>query len=258
MGPLMPTVSAAGTTIRYDSRGTRGPVLVLVHGSGGNAAVWHPQIDALADIARVFALDLPGHGGSDGSFATIDDAVAVVRGFVDALGLGNVVIGGHSMGGAIAQGFVLAAPHRTAGVALIGTGARLRVLPKIIQTLEQDHRAGVQFLIELAVAASAPEPLKRAVLEETMRAPARSLIADFRACDRFDVMARLGEIRAPTLVVTGIEDRLTPRKYAEYLAKHIAGAQLALVPGAGHYVQLERPDDVSSALRAFVLERVRG
>ena len=251
----MPTLPVRGETVRYESRGTLGPALLLVHGSGGNAAVWRPQIDALGDIARVIALDLPGHGGSAGSFATIEEAVDVVRGFVEALGLAKVVIGGHSMGGAIAQGFALAAPERTAGVVLVGTGARLRVLPKIIQTLEHDHPAGVHFLVSLAVAASAPDPLKRTVFEETVRAPARSLIADFRACDRFDVMSRLGEIRAPTLVVTGIEDQLTPRKYAEYLAKHIAGAQLVLVPGAGHYVQLERPDDVSAAMRGFLRER---
>ena len=248
----MPTVSVAGLTVNYEVRGSRGPAVVLVHGSGGNTGAWRPQLDGLADVARVVALDLPGHGGSSGSFGSIDEATTVVRAFVDAIGLAPVVIGGHSMGGAIAQAFVLAEPDRTAGVMLIGTGARLRVLPRITQLIEQDHRAGVQLVADLAVAASASDTLKRQVFDETLRAPQRALAADFRACDQFDVMPRLGEIRVPTLVVTGAEDRLTPPKYAEYFGKHIAGARVIIVPGAGHYVQLERPDEVTRTIHDFL------
>src|SRR5687767_12442704 len=127
----MPTVSVAGLTLSYEARGNRGPTVVLVHGSGGNTEAWRPQLDGLSDVARVVALDLPGHGRSSGSFASIDEATMVVRAFVDAIGLAPVVIGGHSMGGAVAQAFVLADPDRTAGVMLVGTGARLRVLPRI-------------------------------------------------------------------------------------------------------------------------------
>jgi pimeloyl-ACP methyl ester carboxylesterase len=252
----MPTASVNGLTIKYESRGSSARTLCLVHGSGGNTAAWRPQMDALADVARVIALDLPGHGGSTGSFATIDEAVAVLRGFVDALGLGRVVVGGHSMGGAIAQAFALAAPERTAGVVLVGTGARLRVLPKIIELIEQDHPAGVQLVTDLAVAATAAPALKQMVYDETLRAPARALAADFRACDRFDVMTRLGEIQVPALVVTGAEDQLTPPKYAQYFGAHIAGARVVIVPGAGHYVQLERPDEVSRAIRAFLTSSI--
>src|SRR4051812_35441051 len=116
----MPTVSVAGLPINYEARGDRGPAVVLMHGSGGNAGVWRSKLEGLSDVARVVALDLPGHGRSSGSFATIDEAVAIVRAFVEALALERVVIGGHSMGGAIAQSFVLAAPHTTAGAMLIG------------------------------------------------------------------------------------------------------------------------------------------
>ena len=252
----MLTIPLRSATLHYESRGTHGPAVVLVHGSGGNSTVWRSQLEALADIARVIAIDLPGHGGSAGSFATVDEAAEVVREFADALEVPKIVIGGHSIGGAIAQTFALAAPDRTAGVVLVGTGARLRVLPKLIDTLEHDHPAGVRFMTDLAVAAGASAPVKRRVFDETLRAPARSLIGAFRACDRFDVMTRLGEIKAPTLVVTGVEDQLTPQKYAEYLARHIPGARLVLVPGAGHYVQIERPDEVSAAIRSFLLERV--
>lgn len=248
----MPTVSVDRLTINYEARGERGPAVCLVHGSGGHTGAWRPQIDGLADVARVVALDLPGHGRSSGSFATIDDAVRVVIGFVAALRLSPVVIGGHSMGGAIAQAFALGAPRHTAGVMLIGTGARLRVLPKIIETIERDHAAGAQLVTDLAVGASASPALRNAVYDDAMRVPARTLAGDFRACDSFDVMARVSQIRAPTLIVTGADDPLTPPKYGRFLGDRIAGAEVIVVPGAGHYVQLERPDEVTRAMRAFL------
>jgi pimeloyl-ACP methyl ester carboxylesterase len=77
-------------------------------------------------------------------------------------------------------------------------------------------------------------------------------LGDFLACDRFDAMATIGTVRAPTLVVVGGDDRLTPPKYARYLAGAIPGAQLVEVADAGHFPQLEQPDVVNAALRAFL------
>jgi pimeloyl-ACP methyl ester carboxylesterase len=180
--------------------------------------------------------------------------VATVLALVDALGLETVVLGGHSMGGAVAQAFALAHPERLAGLVLIGTGARLRVLPEIIDTLERDHAAGVRLVADVAVSASAPDDVKASVYETTLAAPRASLIADLRACDAFDVIGGLGTIARPTLVVCGADDRLTPPKYAEFLRQRIPGARLVVVPGAGHYVQLERPAETTAALRDFLLE----
>jgi pimeloyl-ACP methyl ester carboxylesterase len=255
----VPTLSLNGTSIYYETAGAGGVSLVLVHGSGGNTSVWRAQMAGLADVARVLAVDLPGHGRSRGDgIESIQGAAVVVRGLTEALGLGRIVIGGHSMGGAVAQMFALTAPDRTSRLVLIGTGARLRVMPKIIETIEHDHAAGVQLVTDLAVAASAPAALKRKVYDETLRAPARILAGDFRACDRFDVMTRLEEIRVPALVVCGAEDQLTPPKYAEFLRSRIGGSSLVLVPGAGHYVQLERPDEVTHAMRRFLTTRAPG
>jgi pimeloyl-ACP methyl ester carboxylesterase len=75
---------------------------------------------------------------------------------------------------------------------------------------------------------------------------------DFRACDAFDVMARVGEIRAPAIVVCGAEDRLTPPKHAELLRDRIPGARLELVPGAGHMVTVEAPDRVAGAIEGLL------
>jgi pimeloyl-ACP methyl ester carboxylesterase len=249
----MPTVAVDGLSVHYEIGGTGAVPLVLVHGSGGSTAVWRSQVDGLEDLACVVTLDLPGHGRSTGpGIESIASAASVVRRVVDDVGADRVVIGGHSMGGAVAQEFALSFPDRTAGLVLVGTGARLRVMPKIFALIDADWLAAVRFITDAAVARGADAGVRSSVHEVTLRTPAPVVRGDFAACNGFDVMDRLADIHAPTLVICGAEDELTPLRYAEYLRTRIAGAELAVVPGAGHYVQLERPDAVTAANAAFL------
>lgn len=249
----MPTVVVSGIPIHYELTGSGPTRLCLVHGAGGSTGVWVRQLEELADIAQIVALDLPGHGQSGGRGCDrIEDYVKVVRGFLDATGLVKVVLCGHSMGGAVAQAFALAHPGRLAGLVLVGTGARLRVLPKIFELLERDYPEGVRFISRLAVSPGAPEVLVESLISQTLNTPRPVLLGDFRACDAFDVMARLREIPTPTLVICGTHDQLTPPKYAQFLQHHIAGARLELIAEAGHYVQLERPDETNVTLRELL------
>jgi pimeloyl-ACP methyl ester carboxylesterase len=226
--------------------------LCFVHGSGGNARVWDRQVDGLSGMP-ILAIDLPGHGGAGSAGReSVAEYATDVRARLDAAGLRRVVLVGHSMGGAIAQMFALQYPDRLDALVLVGTGARLRVLPRIFETLEADHEEGVRFLMTLAVGPTASPELVARLTLETLRTPQRVIIGDFRACDAFDVMSRLPSIALPTLVVCGSEDRLTPPRYAEYLRDHIHGARLVTVKGAGHYVQVERPDETTAAIRDFV------
>jgi pimeloyl-ACP methyl ester carboxylesterase len=78
------------------------------------------------------------------------------------------------------------------------------------------------------------------------------LHGDYTACDAFDVMECLGEVRCPTLVIGGTADRLTPPKYSVYLRDHIPGAELVLVDAAGHMVMLEKPEIVNKAISTFI------
>lgn len=250
----MPRIDIAGTGIHYETTGTGPPTVCLVHGSAGSHAVWIRQMEDLADIARVIALDLPGHGASGGTdIGSIDAAANVVLGLLDALAIDRVVLGGHSMGGAVVQAFALAHSSRLAGLVLVGTGARLRVMPEIFAGLERDYQIGVRFLTGLALASNAPAELVSAIERQTLQTAPRAHLGDFRACDAFDVMDRVESIRTPTLIVCGEDDRLTPPKYARYLRDHIKGAQLALIPGAGHYVQIERGEETSAAIRKFLV-----
>src|SRR6266581_67750 len=153
----------------------------------------------------------------------VADYAAAVRGFLAALGRGAVVLGGHSMGGAIAQTVALTAPELLAGLVLVGTGARLRVFPKLFELMEKDYAEGVAFVTEHAWSHSSPEAL-RGGGRRTMSATRPAVtIGDFTACDGFDVMDRIGQVRLPTLVNVGEDDELTAPKYAEFLAQAIPG-----------------------------------
>jgi pimeloyl-ACP methyl ester carboxylesterase len=249
----MPTLNADGRAIHYVETGAGPPALVLVHGAGGSAGTWVRQLEDLADVARVVALDLPGHGASPGpGCREVGAYAAAVAAFVQALGAGPVVLGGHSMGGAITQTVALVAPDLLRGIVLVGTGARLKVFPKIFELMGRDHAAGVDFVNDYAWSPAAAPALKEAGRRALLATPAAVTLGDFTGCNVFDVMERLAEIRLPALVIVGDDDQLTPPKYAEHLARAIAGARLVRIPAAGHYVMLEQPEDLSDAVRTFL------
>jgi 3-oxoadipate enol-lactonase len=249
----MPTLNDNGETLHYARTGRGSPTLVLIHGAGGEHGTWMPQLEGLADAARVVALDLPGHGGSSGDGCrSIRDYALVVGRFLVALGGGPVVLGGHSMGGAITQTVALTSPELLTAIVLVGTGARLKVFPKLFALMKQDYAEGVDFVTGYAWSPASSAALKEGGRRAMSATRVAVTIGDFTACNAFDVMPRLGEIHLPALVLVGEDDRLTPPKYSEFLARDIPGARLARIPRAGHYVTLEQPDEVNRALRAFL------
>jgi len=252
----MPYVTIVGERAFYalyqgDVRGKRN--LLLVHGAGGSHLDWPAPLRRLSG-ANVYDLDLPGHGRSEG---TGRSSIAAYRDFLlafsDALGLERAVVVGHSMGGAIALDFALHYPDRLSGLILVGSGARLRVAPAILTGILSDFEATVDLVCDYAFGPGITEQLKRLGRQRLLKTPPEVLHGDYAACDAFDVMERLGEIRCPTLVIGGTADRLTPPKYSIYLRDHIPGAELVLVDAAGHMVMLEKPEVVSRAISKFIL-----
>jgi pimeloyl-ACP methyl ester carboxylesterase len=235
---------------RKDNAATRD--VLFVHGAGGTHRIWGHQLQELQN-ANVYALDLPGHGRSGGAGRdTIADYSQVVLGFLDAAEIERVILVGHSMGGAITLWTALTAPHRLRGIGLVGTGARLRVLPAILEGLQADFAKTVELISGYAYAPNAPPDLVNDGRDELLANRPEVLHGDFLACDRFDVMERLGEIRQPAAVVVGAEDQMTPVKYARYLADHLPDAELTVIEGAGHMVMVEQPEAVTRALQRLV------
>ncbi len=263
----MPTLPVDGVPIHYEETGSGHPILCLIHGAGGNALSWIRQLEGLAGAARVIAIDLPGHGQSGGAptrptppawvparvpGSSIDGYATAVGAFVERAGLGRVVLGGHSMGGAISQTLALARPDLIDGLILLGTGARLRVLPVAFERLRADYAEGCAFLNSFAFSPGAAEGLREGARVSMLMNRPEVTIGDFTACNSFDLMDRIGGIKAPTLVICGLDDQLTPPKYSEFLAQRIPQARLTLVEQAGHYVHLEQPEIVNAQIRQFL------
>jgi pimeloyl-ACP methyl ester carboxylesterase len=248
----MPVVQVGGQTLFYTVSGRGGPALILIHGAGGSHLHWPAALRRIPG-ATVYAVDLPGHGrsGGPGRERIEDYATDIIR-FMDTVGVPRGVLVGHSMGGAIAQMTALMAPERVAGLVLVGTGARLRVAPALLDGILQDARGTLDLIAEWAWGPEADPTLVARGRQMMARVHPQVVWGDFAACDRFDVRERIGEITVPTLVITGSEDRMTPPKFGQWLAERIPGARFVLVEGAGHMVMLEKPDQVASAVREWL------
>jgi len=227
--------------------------LVFIHGAGGSGSFWQVQVDALADNANTLALDLPGHGRSDGPGKdTIEDYAQLVNEFVNELKIPNPIPCGVSMGGAIAQQLLMDFGRRYSAGILMGTGARMGVAPAIFETIENDFSAFVDMIGTFAVSQKTDSGLVQPFIEELARGNPEIVLGDFRACDRFDSRAGLSSILVPVLIITSEEDKLTPAKYGEFLEKNIQKAQRVHILDAGHIVSMEKPDKVNTLVLEFI------
>jgi pimeloyl-ACP methyl ester carboxylesterase len=227
--------------------------LVLVHGAASRSLVWQAQLTGLDDMARVIAPDLPGHGETAGpGRSRIDDYAAWVVAFCDAVGLDRVILGGHSMGGAVAQRVALGHPGRLRGLVLVGTGASLRVATRLLTLLRAGGAEGPDLVRSLSYSLATPPERVLEASDAIAETPPLVTLGDYLACDGFDVRDELPRLRLPTLVVVGRDDRLTPPKLAAELAATIPQAQLVEIAAAGHFPQLEQPAAVTAALRTFL------
>lgn len=222
--------------------------LVLIHGAGAVGQIWQNQLLA---FPRAIAPNLPGHPTGAG-LSTVPDMARWVAEFVSSHDLDRCVLGGYSIGGAVAIEAALAAPQRYRGLVLIATGARLRVRQEFFDRLAGDYDAAVEELLRWWFSPQAsPRVVERARAALWMISPA-VVHDDFWAAHQFDAMDRVGGIRTPTLIICGGEDRLTPVRYSEFLQQQIAGSQLVVIPDAGHLVVLEAPRATNEAIAAFL------
>jgi pimeloyl-ACP methyl ester carboxylesterase len=256
----MPLIESRGKQIAYhtgrggiqDDRKT----LVFIHGSGGSHHHWNYQRQYFQESYNVVLVDLPGHGSAGAVGENSIDAYAEhLVSLVGSLPGKVFCFLGHSMGGAIIQTLALLHPNHVEALALVGTGARLRVLPDILHGIEDRFEDTVRLVGSLAFSKDASPGLVQNSIELLLKTSPTVLHGDFTACNRFDIMNRAGDIQVPTLVICGSEDRMTPPKYARFLAQSIKEAGLEILSGAGHMVMLEQPHQFNRRVGDF-LERV--
>jgi len=254
------TVATPHVPVRY-FEGGKGTPLVFLHGAGGVTEA-DPLLARLADKFRVFAPLIPGYGDSAECTALREmlDFTLHTWDVVDALGLKDPVLVGHSMGGMIAAEMAAVAPHDVTRLGLIAPAGlwlddypipdMFSIMPyEFPRLLFHNVEAGTA-LMTAGLALDDPEWLKGFLVTNARQLGMAGRIL-FPIPDR-GLSSRLYRIKARTLLVWGDSDRLIAPVYAQSFKKAISRAELVVVPEAGHLVTIEKPDSVAAALARLV------
>ena len=253
------------------------PCVVFLHGAQHDHSVWILQSRWLAHHGHtVLALDLPGHGRSDGPPETSVEAIAGrVAAALAPLANPRLLLAGHSMGSLIALEVALRMPARTAGVALIGTAAPMRVSEALLTATRGDPPRAMDMinvwshspaLAPFAARPGCPSP-GFSIVWQNLRLMQRIAAAngpavlptDFAACNAYDgAVAAIGQLDCPTLFVLGDRDQMTPPKAAQALIAAAARPQVVTLPATGHNMMAENPEGVRRALAGFARQVFAG
>jgi pimeloyl-ACP methyl ester carboxylesterase len=239
------------------------PAAVFLHGAGMDHTVWALQTRSFAHHGRsVLALDLPGHGGSEGlalsGIPTMADWVLEV---LRIAGVRKARIAGHSMGSLVALEVAARAGDTVDGLALLGFVPELGVHPDLLEAARLGAHAALDLIVAWSFGAQArfgstPAPglwLSGEAMRLLERASSTGLATDLASCAAYrgsdEAAAR---IRCPTLFLLGAEDRMTPAAKGKAFAERIAGARVTVLPGVGHMMMIEDPMATLAALKTVL------
>ena len=227
--------------------------IIFIHGSGNSNRFWKSQVHVLSEYVNTIAIDLPGHGNSAGNGM---DSVALyamaVEEFIDAINAPFPIPCGLSLGGAIALQLLLQHEERYKAGILVNSGARLKVLPAIFETIKNNYKGYTDSFAAAAASAKTDTLLLQDVIADAEKCSPDVVYNDFLACNAFDVMERLKEITVPVLVMSAEDDKLSPAKYGKYLAANISNSYSFHIVDAGHLSPVEKPDEVNKAILEFL------
>ena len=229
--------------------------LIFVHGSGCSKNVWDQQ---LSFFDGSIALDLPGRTSGEplASEEPLESARDLAQWLIDYItdhALENVVLVGHSLGAAVVMQAALLNDRNIKGMVLIGSGARLKVIPQLITSLSAlvDQSASIPDSF-LQANQNIPDPIKTNINEAIKNNGALIMLNDFKICDKFDVMEQLASLHLPVKIIVGEKDSMTPVKYASFLHERIDQSELTVIEGGTHMVFAEQAALVNEQIEAFI------
>jgi pimeloyl-ACP methyl ester carboxylesterase len=230
--------------------------VVFIHGALNDHSVWSAQCHYLAERDYpVLTLDLPGHGATPGPAL---DSVAAMADWLlatlDAAGIPQAALVGHSMGSLIALEAAAKAPQRVSHLALLGCVFPMKVADALLDTARNDEMRAIDMVTKWS---HTPGYADTETLRQLMRrmAGANLLYTDLAACNAYDQgEAAAQTVRCPALFIFGAADVMTPPKAARLLTAAMPQAQTVTLE-AGHAMMAEQPDAVSEALAAFIGSR---
>ena len=249
----------------FESRGD-GPVLLFLHGIGGNRRAFDGQLPAFSDRWRAISWDMPGYGDSaplaEMTYPNLADAVARLLDHLDAP---TAAIVGHSMGGMIAQEFVIQHPGRTSALVLSATspsfgkpggkwqewflGQRLAPLDKGLSPADFAHE-----LVPAMMSDNPPEAAVAAAMASMSALSSETYRSALHCLVTFNRRDKLGEIACPTLALAGDRDEAAPAAMMKNMASYIPNCRYHCLHGVGHLANLEDPEQFNRAVRGFLDE----
>jgi pimeloyl-ACP methyl ester carboxylesterase len=239
------------------------PTVVFIHGAEHDHCVWVLQSRYLAHHGRsVLAVDLPGHGRSEGPPLTSIEAMADwVVALLNAAGAPKAALVGHSMGSLIAVECAARHPLRVSRIALIGTAFPMRVSPELLDATRDAEPLAQDMVNIWSHAAYAHYPSNPGpgfwVMGENLRLMQRQkpgvMHIDFAACNNYaNGAAAAAQVACPALLVLGKRDVMTPPRAAKALAGALREVRTVEIGGSGHALMAEKPDEVLDALVTFL------
>lgn len=239
------------------------PAIVFLHGAGFDRTTWRLQTRWFAHHGRsVLAIDFPGHGWSEGpaldSIAALADWTAAL---IDAAGLRQAALVGHSMGALVALDAAARHPDKVRALGLCGVAAEMPVHPEMLESAKANTLKvqelmtfwGIGAALHKGGMASPGLWLRRESLAVLSGNAPGVIHADLAACNAYKAaLERAAAVTCPTVLVLGDGDLMTPAAKARPLAAAIAGSQAVVIPDSGHFMIVERPDATLEALRRCV------
>lgn len=239
------------------------PTLVFVHGASFDRTTWQLQTRYFAHHGfGVLAVDLPGHGRSDGP------AIGSVKGLADwlidllsAASVEKAALAGHSMGALACLSAAARYPDRVSKLAMLGVAETMPVHPELLAAAEANDQHAIDLLVGWSFGAASHRGGHRApgtwMLGTGIRQQQRSapgvLYNDLKACDEFSGAVSLAsQVACPALYVLGDDDKMTPAKSAQPLIDATADATVIILPSTGHMMPTENPDRVREILAEFL------
>jgi pimeloyl-ACP methyl ester carboxylesterase len=249
----MPKINRDGVDIYYEAHGS-GPTLLLTHGYSSTSAMWQGQIEALSRHHKLVLWDMRGHGQSDypEDTAAYSEALTVadMAALLDKVGADAAIVGGLSLGGYMSLAFYRAYPQRVRALLIIDTGpgfkkddARETWNKRARETGDRFEREGLEVL-------KSASPERSSVSHRDASGLARAARGMLTQRDA-RVIELLPDIQVPSLVVVGADD--APFLAAsDYMAAKIPGAKKAVIPAAGHAVNIDQPQAFIDAVLPFL------
>lgn len=233
-------------------------LLLLVHGAGGSSRHWEPMIAKLGEGVFPVAVDLPGHGKTEGYVPdSIEAAAAFLAAFLDELAIKRpICYVGQSMGGIIGLQFAVNYPQRVERLVLMATATRIQLHPDFLScalTGQWDME-----LLRQSFAPEIPEEIKQLVLSDFHHTRVAPGATDFMGVSEVDLSRAVSNLNVPTLILTGDDDVIISPRKSTVLQRQIPGSRLVTVKGAGHYLQVEKSDIVAQEVNNFLQQSSLG